>query len=63
MCRSVDVITDRPTGHITDGLLCSRRLNIPGAEHGITSDEALTFDTVPKKVVVIGGGCGARPNT
>ena len=30
--------------------------NIPGADLGITSDEALAFETQPKRVVVVGGG-------
>jgi len=34
----------------------ANKLNIPGAELGITSDEALIIDEVPKKVVVLGGG-------
>lgn len=32
------------------------KLDIPGAEYGITSDEALCLESLPKKVVVIGGG-------
>lgn len=31
-------------------------LNIPGREYGITSDEALSLDEFPKRIVVIGGG-------
>ncbi|CAM6097737.1 unnamed protein product [Calypogeia fissa] len=34
----------------------AQRLNIPGKELGITSDEALTLKELPKKVVIIGGG-------
>ncbi len=29
---------------------------IPGAEHGITSDEALDLPELPKRVVIVGGG-------
>jgi glutathione reductase (NADPH) len=29
---------------------------IPGAEFGVTSDEALTFDQLPKRILIIGGG-------
>mmetsp|Transcript_28753 Transcript_28753/g.39745 ORF Transcript_28753/g.39745 Transcript_28753/m.39745 type:complete len:481 (+) Transcript_28753:38-1480(+) len=32
------------------------KLNIPGAELGITSDEALAQPTLPKKTVILGGG-------
>mmetsp|Transcript_31804 Transcript_31804/g.38458 ORF Transcript_31804/g.38458 Transcript_31804/m.38458 type:complete len:484 (+) Transcript_31804:198-1649(+) len=32
------------------------KLDIPGAEFGITSDEALSLDKLPEKIVVIGGG-------
>jgi len=32
------------------------KLSIPGAEHCITSDEALELEECPKKVVVLGGG-------
>lgn len=31
-------------------------LNIPGKEYAITSDEALSLDEKPKKVVIVGGG-------
>ncbi|GBG76061.1 hypothetical protein CBR_g21301 [Chara braunii] len=31
-------------------------LNIPGKEYGITSDEALSLEQFPKRVVVVGGG-------
>jgi glutathione reductase (NADPH) len=31
-------------------------LDIPGAEHGITSDEAFHLESLPKNVAVIGGG-------
>jgi len=33
-----------------------RRLNIPGEEHVITSDEFLELDDLPDKIVFIGGG-------
>jgi hypothetical protein len=33
-----------------------QKLAIPGAEHCITSDEALELEDCPKKVVVLGGG-------
>jgi glutathione reductase (NADPH) len=29
---------------------------IPGAEFGVTSDEARTFDQLPKRILIIGGG-------
>jgi glutathione reductase (NADPH) len=32
------------------------KLNIPGAEHGITSDEALSLEALPKRVTIIGAG-------
>ncbi|MCL7037154.1 hypothetical protein MKW94_027287 [Papaver nudicaule] len=34
----------------------AQRPNIPGKELGITSDEALSLDELPKRVVVLGGG-------
>ncbi len=34
----------------------SSRIPIPGAEHAITSTEALSLEKVPKKLTVIGGG-------
>lgn len=30
--------------------------DVPGAEHGISSDEALSLPEVPKRVVIVGGG-------
>ena len=32
------------------------RPNIPGSTYGITSDEALTLHTLPKSIVIVGGG-------
>ena len=32
------------------------KLDIPGADYGITSDEALTLEACPRKVAVLGGG-------
>ncbi|XAR48847.1 Glutathione-disulfide reductase [Bertholletia excelsa] len=34
----------------------AQRLNIPGQELAITSDEALSLDELPKRAVVVGGG-------
>ncbi|OVA01591.1 Pyridine nucleotide-disulfide oxidoreductase [Macleaya cordata] len=34
----------------------AQRPNIPGKELGITSDEALSLDELPKRVVILGGG-------
>jgi len=33
-----------------------QRPTMPGAEHGITSNEALDLKTLPKRVIVVGGG-------
>jgi len=30
--------------------------SIPGAEHGITSDEAFHLETLPKRITIVGGG-------
>ena len=32
--------------------------NIPGSEHGITSDGFFELDELPKKAVVVGAGYG-----
>ena len=32
------------------------RLDIPGAEHGITSDEALDLAELPRRLIIVGGG-------
>lgn len=32
------------------------RPNIPGSTYGITSDEALTLQTLPKSIIIVGGG-------
>lgn len=32
------------------------KLPIPGAEHTITSDDALELEDCPKKILIIGGG-------
>jgi len=34
----------------------AQKLNIPGSEYTITSDEALELEELPKKIVIIGGG-------
>eukprot|EP00271_Cylindrocystis_brebissonii_P015488 TRINITY_DN38398_c0_g1_i1.p1 TRINITY_DN38398_c0_g1~~TRINITY_DN38398_c0_g1_i1.p1 ORF type:complete len:541 (+),score=94.04 TRINITY_DN38398_c0_g1_i1:110-1732(+) len=34
----------------------AQKLKIPGAEHGFTSDEALSLDEQPKSIIIFGGG-------
>jgi pyruvate/2-oxoglutarate dehydrogenase complex dihydrolipoamide dehydrogenase (E3) component len=35
---------------------CPHRLNVPGAEHTITSDEALALPEQPKRIAIVGAG-------
>lgn len=54
-------VTINGTPHTTDKILVatgshSARLDIPGAEFAITSDEAFHLPQLPRKILIVGGG-------
>ena len=61
LCIGIDPISVYPPVYQAKNILIAvggkpQKLSIPGAEHCITSDEALELEECPKKVVVLGGG-------